>query len=89
MPLEMRLSVDTMFNGYYHFPPRVSFFKISESFGHVAQWIAPIYDGYDFPGFKKISQENQILFPYPRDKETRLLGSKQRQHWSQQHCLEN
>jgi len=26
----------TMFNGYYDFPLRMSFFKITESFSHVA-----------------------------------------------------
>ena len=43
-----------MFNGYYHFPLGMSFFKIAESCSHLVQRITSIYDRYDFTGFKKI-----------------------------------
>ena len=52
----------------------MSFFKITESFSHVAQRVTSIDDGYNFSGCEKIFQKNQILLVYIRDKETRLLA---------------
>jgi len=63
-----------MFNGYHDFALRVSFCKVTESFGRGAQRVTSIYDGYNFSGFQKFFQKNQILLVYIRYKETRLLA---------------
>lgn len=68
------LSVVTMFHGYYDFPLRMSFSKVTESFSHIAQRVTSIDDGLHFSGCEKISQKNQILLVYIRYKETRLLA---------------
>jgi hypothetical protein len=66
-----------MSNGYYDFPLRMSFFKITESFSHAAQRVPFIYDGYNFPSFEKIFQKNQILLVYLRGNETHLPAPDQ------------
>jgi len=68
-----------MSNGYYDFPLRMSFFKITESFSDVAQRVPFIYDGHNVPGLKKIFQNNQILLVYLRGNETHLPAPDQRQ----------
>jgi hypothetical protein len=63
-----------MFNGYYDFALRVAFCKVTESFRYAAQRVTSIYDGYNFSGFQKFFQEDQILLVYIRYEETRLLA---------------
>jgi len=70
----LKLRAVPVFNGYYDFPSRMSFFQVTDSVSRLAQRITSIDDRYHFSGFKKIFQNNQILLVYLGYEETHLLA---------------
>ena len=56
------------------FSSGVSFFKIPESFGDLAQRVASIDNRYYFARFEKLLQKKQILLVHPRHHEPHFLA---------------
>ena len=61
-----------MIESYYYFSSSMSFFKIADSFSHLAERVTSIYDGHNGSGFEEIFQKNQVLLDYTRGTETAL-----------------
>ena len=56
----------------------VSFSLVPESFGHVAQGVAPIEDRGDLSGFNELLQNSEVLSVVPHDEHTHPLAHERR-----------